>query len=424
MSFKRAKNTNLNTITSAYSFKVVANPGKYLKLLNAVNMQQEATDFALAEFKRKLIIEKLSLYDTGSQVYHQLKISFPDLSAVNRGAICQSIVAACENGNLEKLNRTDKITASLWFLKGSFNLQNATGRWNLWCQVPVEKISASRYGTVNFALAYNADCAPLKNAVSIDRLDIRLVPHKGKKALYAKVTVTELVPEFDAYNFVLGADQNFKNIALSTGQMLTAAPYLGIKTDFRQEQRRKQASKEVLGNKFKHRSTDYWRKFSLNLALTAKRLGYSAVSVEDLKNIRKSSPSVGGKGRRFNYGLHNCFPTATFQAYLERALRKLGIRFIKVVAKYTSQTCSSCGHRDKKNRKSQARFVCTSCGFAKNADLNAAVNISRRGLEVLTSTLRSGDCWVQSMSSLAASASMGLVNPDHVGVDNPTVYGG
>lgn len=47
---------------------------------------------------------------------------------------------------------------------------------------------------------------------------------------------------------------------------------------------------------------------------------------------------------------------------------------------YTSQGCSACGHIDKKNRTTQATFVCTSCGFAEHADVNAARNIASRGV--------------------------------------------
>ena len=43
---------------------------------------------------------------------------------------------------------------------------------------------------------------------------------------------------------------------------------------------------------------------------------------------------------------------------------------------FTSQRCSACGHVDPKSRESQARFVCTACGFAGNADVNAARNIA------------------------------------------------
>ncbi|MER6605843.1 zinc ribbon domain-containing protein [Streptomyces sp. NPDC000927] len=39
-----------------------------------------------------------------------------------------------------------------------------------------------------------------------------------------------------------------------------------------------------------------------------------------------------------------------------------------------------CGHISKKNRPDQATFLCTSCGFAEHADVNAARNIAERGV--------------------------------------------
>nr|WP_226967283.1 transposase [Streptomyces phaeolivaceus] len=43
---------------------------------------------------------------------------------------------------------------------------------------------------------------------------------------------------------------------------------------------------------------------------------------------------------------------------------------------YTSLRCSACGWIDKNSRKSQAGFVCSSCGFTCNADPNASINIA------------------------------------------------
>ena len=40
-------------------------------------------------------------------------------------------------------------------------------------------------------------------------------------------------------------------------------------------------------------------------------------------------------------------------------------------------------HVDKKSRRDQEHFVCTACGHALNADINAALNIARRGAEVI-----------------------------------------
>jgi len=48
-------------------------------------------------------------------------------------------------------------------------------------------------------------------------------------------------------------------------------------------------------------------------------------------------------------------------------------RVVKIDPRFTSQRCSVCGVVDQGARESQA--VCRSCGFACNADVNAALNI-------------------------------------------------
>ena len=59
-------------------------------------------------------------------------------------------------------------------------------------------------------------------------------------------------------------------------------------------------------------------------------------------------------------------------------------RIVKMVnPAYTSQTCRICGHCEKANRLSQAKFECVKCHHTENADLNAAKNILRLGLESL-----------------------------------------
>ena len=47
--------------------------------------------------------------------------------------------------------------------------------------------------------------------------------------------------------------------------------------------------------------------------------------------------------------------------------------------KYSSQTCSECGHQAAENRPSQSKFLCKVCGYSDNADLNAAKIILTRG---------------------------------------------
>ena len=57
----------------------------------------------------------------------------------------------------------------------------------------------------------------------------------------------------------------------------------------------------------------------------------------------------------------------------------------------TSRRCSACGYTTKKNRKNQADFLCQSCGYTANADVNAAINIKQLGLAELTTAGHCGD---------------------------------
>ncbi|MFH9733545.1 zinc ribbon domain-containing protein [Streptomyces sp. NPDC017260] len=59
-----------------------------------------------------------------------------------------------------------------------------------------------------------------------------------------------------------------------------------------------------------------------------------------------------------------------------RTAEKASGRVEDVPAPYTSPRCSACGWIEKNSRQSQAEFVCVSCGFACNADENAAVDVA------------------------------------------------
>ena len=71
---------------------------------------------------------------------------------------------------------------------------------------------------------------------------------------------------------------------------------------------------------------------------------------------------------------------ATFFEQLEYKSKWYGSEFVKVDPKYTSQTCSECGCIDSRSRKSQSVFECVECRFKGNADVNASIEILKRGL--------------------------------------------
>ena len=103
--------------------------------------------------------------------------------------------------------------------------------------------------------------------------------------------------------------------------------------------------------------------------------------LEDLSNIRKATEKVRVKDRYISvswsyYDLE--------QKLIYKALRNHQL-VEKVDAKYTSQTCPKCGHTTKSNRdKKLHRFCCKNCGYKSNDDRIGAMNLYRKGIELLS----------------------------------------
>jgi putative transposase len=100
------------------------------------------------------------------------------------------------------------------------------------------------------------------------------------------------------------------------------------------------------------------------------------ISIEDLDGIGDRVTARGGDARNRLKGW-SFFQFRTFLTY--KALLA-GVPLVVVDPAYTSQDCAKCGHRDRRNRKTQATFKCVSCGHKDNADVNAARNIRSRAI--------------------------------------------
>ena len=99
-----------------------------------------------------------------------------------------------------------------------------------------------------------------------------------------------------------------------------------------------------------------------------------------LENLNTAGMSKVGcqLGNRIN---RSCW--SLFKTQLQQKVARFGTTVIEVNAKYTSQTCFSCGSIDKKNRNGE-QFLCTKCGYTDHADVNAAKNIRLRGIATLS----------------------------------------
>ena len=108
---------------------------------------------------------------------------------------------------------------------------------------------------------------------------------------------------------------------------------------------------------------------------------YDVLKVENLNvgaMTRSARGTLEAPGRNVaqKAGLNRSILAQGWGLFLARLEHKARGRVRRVDPKHTSQRCSACGHVAPESRESQAAFRCVACGFACNADLNAARNIA------------------------------------------------
>ena len=96
------------------------------------------------------------------------------------------------------------------------------------------------------------------------------------------------------------------------------------------------------------------------------------IALEDLKGIGDSTVRHSQRRRHKSWAFNQLRQFITYKAKIAGVIVEL------VDPRYTSQTCPQCNFISKHNRVSQSSFICQVCGFASNADLVGAINISRR----------------------------------------------
>jgi transposase len=178
--------------------------------------------------------------------------------------------------------------------------------------------------------------------------------------------------------------------ALSTGELLTA-PGLSARRNkrLRRLQRRlaraKRGSNRRAGVKLtvarlRAREADA-RKDWAEKASTDIARRFDMIRVEDLRirsmtRSAKGTAGAPGQNVRQKAGLNREILRSGWGLLARRLEDKAPGRVEKIRPAFTSQRCSACGHVDAESRESQARFVCTACGFADHGDVNAARNIA------------------------------------------------
>jgi transposase len=111
----------------------------------------------------------------------------------------------------------------------------------------------------------------------------------------------------------------------------------------------------------------------------ARRFDLIRVEDLDIKGMTRSARGTAeapGRNVAQKAALNRGIQRSGWGLLVRRLEDKAPGRVEKVPPAYTSQRCSACGHTAPESRESQALFRCVACGYACNADVNAARNIA------------------------------------------------
>ncbi|MEU6255813.1 transposase [Streptomyces sp. NPDC047043] len=124
------------------------------------------------------------------------------------------------------------------------------------------------------------------------------------------------------------------------------------------------------------RRKDWCEKTSTMLARTHDLVRFEKLNIKNMTRSAKGTVAEPGSNVRQKAGLNRAILAQGWGLLRQRTEHKAPGRVEDIPAPYTSLRCSACGWIEKNSRKSQAEFVCVSCGFTCNADENAAHNVA------------------------------------------------
>lgn len=184
---------------------------------------------------------------------------------------------------------------------------------------------------------------------------------------------------------------NPRPLAVTAQRLAIAQQSLARKK--RGSNRRRKAVRKVaaLHAKVRHTRLDHAHKAALALVRDHDVIVHEALQVANMTRRPKPKPDEAEPGAHLpngaaaKAGLNRSILDAgwgVFLTVLAAKAESAGRVVIAVNPRHTSQRCSACGHVAAGNRVSQAEFRCQACGHEAHADVNAAINILRSGLDL------------------------------------------
>lgn len=195
----------------------------------------------------------------------------------------------------------------------------------------------------------------------------------------------------------VGYDLNEKSIVGSDGTRINLSEVARLHTEYgvrRRDFYQAHSDDRRLKHKFagsqreKERVKQFLHRVSKQIVTRAKEKK-QAIVLERLKGIRCAHRRGNGEGRAKRRRIA-LWPFRQLQGYIENKAKWEGVPIEYVQASRTSQTCHECGFVNRKLKPTERDWLCPQCGCQLDRDLNAAINIERRGKIACPGEVRPG----------------------------------
>jgi putative transposase len=245
-------------------------------------------------------------------------------------------------------------------------------------------------------------------------VDVQLNPYVVERLARGKTRSLMITPDSLSFCYsceveampirkVYGVDRNEKNLTFGDRERV-------VQVDMTKTVRIRQATREILGSfrrddvRVRRRfARKYWKRANdrtdqilhaaTNFIVETAAQNDAALAVEDLAHIRKMYRRGNGLGRDSRFRL-NSWPHWKAKRMLEYKAAWKGVTNIPLTKSDTygsSSVCSACGEKRRSPVKDDAEhrrmLWCQRCKTWTDRDVNAALNLSKRGLARFASSL-------------------------------------
>jgi putative transposase len=289
----------------------------------------------------------------------------------------QANIRAGNLGNPGSKRRVKAASKPIWFRSdGAQPYDDRCLSWQLDTRTVSIWTTAGRLRGVRFACSADA----LATLALYRRGESDLVHRDGRWFLLATCDVPA-ARQYEPDGF-LGIDLGIANIATtSDGQIMagrTVNRYRRRQLRLRRKLQAKgtRSAKRLLKKRARKEARfarDINHCIAKKIVTEAKRT-CRGIALEDLTGIRNRV-----RLRKPQRVTLSSWAFAQLGSFIKYKALRAGVPAVYVNPAWTSRTCADCGHSDKRNRVSQARFTCRGCGVVAHADRNASRNIAARG---------------------------------------------